>query len=166
MVEGIRREGHLPLIDKLVNLYFDEESNEKHRDRIRQFWIKLDLDEHVKIGANRKIAERLSRFRSLSELRARHLVFWHDLKRSGSRYGSQIVANLLPELQSDVDRGNVTENDMFILRTMSENSTGPNHEECEQLYLRARVLVYGRENEDALQFIHDQVDSLTVQKGV
>lgn len=174
VIEGIRREDHLPLVDKLIKTYFYEESAQMHRDRrsaqtprerVSQFWIELDLDEHVKIEANRKIAERLSKARSLSDLRAKRLVFWPHLKQSGSACGSQMVANLLPELQSDVDSGDVTEQDVDILKTMSESSTGQNREECLRILLLARKRVYGTENEEVLQFIHNQVDSLNEQKG-
>lgn len=174
MIEGIRREDHLPLVDKLIKTYFDAESAQTHRDRrstptprerVSQFWIELNLDEHVKIEANRKIAEKLSKVRSLSDFQAKHLVFWPNLKQSGSACGSQLVANLLSELQSDVDGGDVTEHDVDILKTMSENSTGPNREECLRLLILARKKVYGTENEEALQFIHDEADSLTAQRG-
>lgn len=161
MILGVRTDGHLPLIDKLIKLYFDGESTQTHRDRVGQVWIELNLDEYVKIEANRKIAERLRRFGPLSELRAKHLVFWPHLKQSGSVCGSQLVANLLPELQGDVDSGNVTEQDVDILKTMSENSTGQNREECMRLLSLVRKTVYGTANEETLQFMHDQADSLT-----
>lgn len=169
MIIRIHTEERLSFVDKLIKLYFAEESTQKHRERIGQVWVELkaldDLDDHVKIMANRKIADRLSNFGPLSELQARHLIFWRYLKQAGDGYSSQIVANLLSELKSAVDGGDITEHDVDILKIMSENSTGPNHEECIRLLTSARKIVYGTENEEALQLIHDQADGLTAQKG-
>jgi len=165
LIEGIRQEDFLPLVDRLVKLYFDNESSEEQQERVQLLWHELDLDDHSKVQANRKIADRLDRTSSLSQIQARQLVFWSKLSDTEQTYCRKIVSNLLPELESVVTNGPTSEDDLPILQAMIENSTGRNRGDCERLYEKAQLRIFGPDLDQAKKQTYQQLDSLSQLGG-
>jgi len=138
LIEGVREIDLLPLLEEFIRIYFDDDSSEKHRERVQLFWRELPLDDYHKIQANQKIARKLDRTPSPSRIQVRQLVFWPELGSTEAKYGRVIVSNLLSEFERVVDSGETTEDDVDILRVMKENAAGPNRRQCEQLHEQAR----------------------------